>query len=104
MIDLKKTDNFGSTKIVSLAENTSKVSTIHLIVNLNHEMNPKDPVGQIKANIAQVQLLIPVPFVLRALVCYLATLNTGALSGSLWDQYSFCLIAFHTCTINIMLV
>ena len=71
VIDLKKTDNFGNTKIVSLAENTSKVSTILLMINLNHEMNPKDPVGQVKANIAQVQLLVPVPFVLRTLVgCY----------------------------------
>ena len=68
MIDLKKTDTFGNTKIVSLAENTSKASTILLIINLNHEMNPKDPVGQVTASIAQVQLLVPVPFVLRALV------------------------------------
>jgi hypothetical protein len=65
-----KTDTFGYTKIVSLAENTSKVSTILLKINLNHEMNPKDPVGEVKANIAQVQLLIPVPFVLRTLVSY----------------------------------
>ena len=70
VIDLNKTDTFGNTKIVSLAENTSKVSTIHLVVNLNHEMNPKDPLGQVKANIAQVQLLVPVPFVLRTLVSF----------------------------------
>ena len=73
VIDLKKTDNFGITKIVSLAENTSKVSTIHLMINLNHEMNPKDPIGQVKANIAQVQLVVPVPFVLRALVSCVTT-------------------------------
>ena len=73
VIDLKKADNFGNTKIVSLAENTSKVSTIHLMINLNHEMNPKDPIGQVKANIAQVQLVVPVPFVLRALVSCVTT-------------------------------
>ena len=55
-------------KIVSLAEQTSKVSTINLTINLNHDETSKTPVGKVQANIAQIRLLIPVPFVLRSLV------------------------------------
>lgn len=66
MVDLKP----GSikTKIVSLAEDSSKVSTINLTVNLNHDETSQDPLGKIKANIAQIQLLVPVSFVLSTLV------------------------------------
>lgn len=66
VVDLKPSK--VQTKIVSLAENSCKVSTINLTVNLNHEETSKDPMGQISANIAQIRLLVPVPFVLRTLV------------------------------------
>ena len=66
VVDLKS--DKVPTKIVSLAENSSKVSTINLTVNLNHDETSKDPMGQIRANIAQIRLLVPVPFVLRTLV------------------------------------
>ena len=60
-------------KIVSLAENTSKVSTINLTVFIDHDETSKAPLGQIRASIAQIQLLVPVPFVLRTLVsCLIA--------------------------------
>ena len=68
VIELKKVECLENTKIVSLAENTTKVSTIDLIINLDPEITLNAPVGQVKANIAQLQLLVPVPFVLRALV------------------------------------
>lgn len=66
MVDLEQ-ENVNA-KIVSLAEQTSKVSTINLTINLNHDETAKTPVGQVRANIAQVQLLIPIPFVLRTMV------------------------------------
>ena len=71
VLDLEQSNS--NTKILSLAEHTSKVSTVNLAINLNHDDTSKDPLGKIKANIAQIQLLVPIPFVLRTLVSFSVT-------------------------------
>jgi len=55
-------------KVVSLAEGTEKVSSLELKVFLNEDRDPMSPHGEVKANVAQIQLTLLVPFVLRVVV------------------------------------
>ena len=55
-------------KVVSLAADTNKVSSLRLTIFLNKERDHKAPIGKIKANIAQMLLIVNVPFVLQLLV------------------------------------
>ena len=55
-------------KVVSLDENTNKMSSFDLTVSRDENLNPLSPLGSIKTNIAELQLVILTPFVLQIVV------------------------------------
>ena len=59
-------------KVVSLAEHSNKVSSLELTIFLDKSHGPLAPLGFIKTNIAQIQLVVLTPFVMQIVVRYLA--------------------------------
>ena len=60
-------------QVVSLAggEHSGKVSSLSLTVALDHDQqDPLAPLGRLQASIAQTQLVVQIPFVLRVAVSH----------------------------------
>lgn len=58
-------------KVISLAENTNRVSSVDLSVSLDKGQSPMTPMGTISAHVAQIQLIVLTPFVLKIVVSML---------------------------------
>ncbi len=60
-------------KVVSLAEQSNKVSSLDLSVSLDKDLSPMAPLGTISTNLAQIRLVVVTPFVMKTVVsCGLA--------------------------------
>ena len=55
-------------KVLSLAEDSHKVSSLDLTVFLDKEVGPLKPMGTITTNIAQLRLIVLTPIILQIMV------------------------------------
>ncbi|CAI8053015.1 Vacuolar protein sorting-associated protein 13C, partial [Geodia barretti] len=111
---LSVTDSSGEDKlkkIVSLAEDTDKASSLELKLDTRSERGSLDPLGEVKTRIAQVKLMLPPHFIQQLLefvlalkevnselVINAAKLSKGgvqAITSKAWDKYLTIDVAAH---------
>jgi len=55
-------------QVVSTLNDSETLSTLQLTLYIEEGRNPLAPIGKLQANIAQLQLYVPVPFIVQTVV------------------------------------
>ncbi len=55
-------------QVVSIVDKSGIVSSLQLTIYIQENAHPLSPLGKLQANVSQIQLYIPVPFVISTVV------------------------------------